>query len=358
MRPAPGFLLAMSLWSCLASVPGCSGGDPTQPGTGPDSIIPALPRDSIVPGMPLGYRNRFYQGMRYGLFVPPFYVPSRKYPLILYLHGSTDTTTWDLNWYHDPIQSSDPVIVVTPKSLRTNSGWGTSWDAGLAVDMQLTMEILSSLEQEFSIDTTRLYVHGTSMGGFGVFNILSKRPGLFAGAYAVCGGGTPATAAQMMLTPLWIFHGSADPVVPVTYSRDIYRAITAAGGTQVRYTEYPGVAHDAWTPVGKEATLPRWLLAQRKGVSHGSPEPVANLRVVGTEAGRPSLGWSPGDTAEADRKVWFYRVYRDGTLLAEVETPAFTDAVLASGTYAYSVATVSYYFKESGRGPTVQARIP
>lgn len=319
---------------------GCSGAKATGPITGPVG----------------GYHNLYYNGMRYGLYVPQSYTPSRKYPLILYLHGSTDTTTWDFAWYNDPIQSQDPVFVLTPKSLNPGLGWGASWDPWLSQDLQNTFDILASLERDFSIDTTRLYVTGTSMGGFGTFNVLSKRPGLFAAAYAICGGGATTTATQMSQTPLWIFHGSADPVVPVRYSRDIYYAIQQAGGTQVRYTEYPGVAHNAWDYAGKEKTLQRWFLAQRKGVSHGPPDAVADLQ-ASSSGGRVALTWSaPADTSSADHAVWFYRLYRDGTLLVELETPGYTDTAPPPGARpTYGVASVNYFFRESPRSAPAQA---
>ena len=325
---------------------GCAGGGATEP------VI-------RITGPLGGYHNLYYQGMRYGLFVPPSYDPARKYPLILYLHGSTDTTTWDFGWYHDPIQSQDPVFVVSPKSLQASSGWGTNWDTGFSVDLQKAMEVLGDVVYQFSIDTTRLYVTGTSMGGFGTFNVISKRPGVFAAAYAICGGGTPMTAAEMAQTPLWIFHGGADPVVPTQLSRDIYHAIQQAGGTQVRYTEYPGVGHNAWDYTAKEKTLDRWFLAQRKGVAHGSPDTVRSAQLTVTD-GRAALSWvAPADTSSADHAVWFYRVYRDGTLLAEVENPTYADGPLATGaTYAYTVASVNYYFRESARSGPVRAAIP
>ncbi|HEX9108169.1 MAG TPA: alpha/beta hydrolase [Longimicrobiales bacterium] len=306
-----------------------------------------------------GYHNLYFNGMRYGLYVPQSYTPSRKYPLILYLHGSTDTTSWDFEWYHDPIQSQDPVFVLSPKSVVPGLGWGASWEVGFSPDMQNTMDLLASTLRDFSIDTTRLYVTGTSMGGFGTFNVLSRRPGLFAAAYALCGGGTTASAAQMAQTPLWIFHGSADPVVSVQYSRDIYRAIQQAGGTQVRYTEYPGVGHNVWDYTPRQKTLQRWFLAQRKGVAHGAPDAVSGVQ-ASVSGGQLSLSWSaPADTTSPDHAVWFYRVFRDGSLVAEVETPGYTDAAPPAGTRpAYAVASVNYFFKESARSPQVQAAIP
>jgi len=340
-RAAP--LLAAMLCSSMLVLGACSGSK------GPEGITGPLG----------GYHNLHYNGMRYGLFVPPSYTPSRKYPLILYLHGSTDTTTWDFEWYHDPIQSQDPVFVLTPKSLNPSLGWGASWDASAAPDLQNTLDLLASTLREFSIDTTRLYVTGTSMGGFGTFNIISRRPGFFAAAYALCGGGTTATASQMAQTPLWIFHGGADPVVSVQYSRDIYHAIQQAGGTQVRYTEYPGVAHDVWDYTPGEKTLQRWFLAQRKGVVHGAPDAVLGLQLTTTGNG-VTLAWSaPADTVSADHAVWFYRVYRDGTLLVEVESPGYTDAPSSAAGHAiYTVASVNYFFRESARSGPVQAPTP
>jgi len=338
---APLLLAAIVGAGTLASG-GCSGSEATGPITGPLG----------------GYHNLYFNGMRYGLFVPPSYTPSRKYALILYLHGSTDTTTWDFEWYHDPVQSRDPLFVLTPRSLNPGLGWGASWDPWLSADLQNTLDLLSSTLRDFSIDTTRLYLTGTSMGGFGTFNVLSKRPGVFAAAYGVCGGGATTTAAQMAQTPLWIFHGSADPVVPVQYSRDIYYAIQQAGGAQVRYTEYPGVGHNAWDYTPREKTLQRWFLAQRKGVVHGTPDGVLGLQATVTGA-RVTLTWSaPADTASTDHAVWFYRVYRDGTLLAEVEDPGYADAAPPSGARAYTVASVNYFFKESARSAPVRATIP
>ncbi len=338
------FRLSLATIAAAALAAACSGNG----ATGPDQRYT------------VGYQNRYYNGMRYGLFVPAGYTPARKYPLILYLHGSTDTTTWDFGWYHDPIQARDPVFVLTPKAGSQSLGWGSSWDSWLPVDMLNTLEILASTRREFSIDSTRLYVTGTSMGGFGTFNLISKRPGLFAGAYAICGGGTTGTAEAMAQTPLWIFHGGADPVVPVRYSRDIYQAIQQAGGTQVRYTEYPGVAHNAWDYTAKEKTLDRWFLMQRKGMVHRAPDSVRTVQaaVSGTQA---TLTWrAPADTASSlDAPVWFYRVYRDGTLLVEVESPGYVDAALPGGAaHAYAVAAVNYFFKESPRSAPVQATVP
>jgi len=100
------------------------------------------------------------------------------------------------------------------------------------------------------------------MGGFGVFSVLAKERGKFAAGYAICGGSDARAAGKLVDTPLWIFHGADDDVVPVNLSRDVYNEMIRLGGKKVRYTEYPGVKHNSWENVSKEASLPDWLFAQ------------------------------------------------------------------------------------------------
>jgi hypothetical protein len=312
--------------------------------------------------LPTGYENSYYEGMRYGLFVPPSYDSTRSYPLIISLHGSTDTTSWDLGWYHDPVQTTDPCFVLTPKSLVASNGWGNSWTAGFSADMKKTLEIADSLIEKFNIDTNRLYIYGTSMGGYGVFSVLANQPGRFAGAFSICGGGNPATAKSVMETPLWIFHGSDDNVVPVSYSRDMYQAILNAGGKQVRYTEYPGVKHDAWTPAWKEPTLEWWLLAQKKGVQHGRPDTAENFKYEIMKNKQVELSWNPpADKTKPDNQIWYYKLFRNNELIAEINSTdsSYVDSNLISGTtYQYSMAAVNYFFELSKGASIISVMIP
>lgn len=314
-------------------------------------------RDTLVSdekhdlGLPDGYEQRFHDGLRYGLFVPPSYDPSEKYPLIVSLHGSMDTTSWDLMWYHEPIQLTDPVIVLTPKSLIPGNGWGTSWATMFSSDMRKTMEVVSDLRQTYSIDSDRLYVYGTSMGGFGVLSALALEPGLFAGAFSICGGGYAQTAPEVSQTPLWMFHGSLDPIVPLWQSKDLYEAMVAAGARQVRFTEYPEVGHEAWIPAWKEPTLTTWLLAQNRGATHGPPDPPENVRVEVGSSGEVTVRWNPpSDLEKADNAVWLYRITFRGQEIGEVDNTHLTFSPAGApgaSPEEYGVAAVNFWFEQS-----------
>ena len=122
-----------------------------------------------------GYQNWYLDSFRCGLFVPPSYDAQKKYPLVIFLHGYSDTTTWNLGWYNEPILSSDPCIVLTPKCpIQERGGWGNSWDPQTSPMMKKTYEMLELVKEAFNLDTDRFYICGSSMGGFGTFGAIKK----------------------------------------------------------------------------------------------------------------------------------------------------------------------------------------
>ncbi len=302
--------------------------------------------------LPPGYSDRFIEGFRYGLFVPPDYNPEQKYHLMLYLHGYSDTTSWNFTWYQPEFQAQYPTIVLTPKCLTSYSGgWGTSWDMQETYAIRMAFRALDSTLKYYNIDQLCMHIGGTSMGGFGTLYVLASRPGMFASAYAICGGGNPEMASFIKNTPLWIFHGDKDPIVPVSQSRNMYHAILDAGGSKVRYTEYPGVAHNSWDNAGRETTLYPWLFAQKLGTVHGSPGHVEELTCTLNDNNKPVLQWhAPANQDQQDRIVWCYRIYRNGELMASFvrDSSHLTDITALPGTiYNYSICAVNYFFQES-----------
>ncbi len=129
--------------------------------------------------------------------------------------------------------------------------------------LELTVELIDALGLEFSIDPDRIYITGLSMGGFGTWIAVSRYPDRFAAAVPICGGGDP-TAIGQTSAKIWAFHGAADRAVPPKRSREMVEALHRAGG-HPRYTEYPGVGHDAWRYAYMEPELVGWLFRQRRG---------------------------------------------------------------------------------------------
>ena len=60
--------------------------------------------------------------------------------------------------------------------------------------------------------------------------------------------------------PIWIFHGSDDPVVPVEESREMARSL----GVRAGYTEFAHTGHNAWDPAYTTTHVISWLVDQKR----------------------------------------------------------------------------------------------
>jgi predicted peptidase len=133
----------------------------------------------------------------------------------------------------------------------------------IAEPLRLALELTKSLREEFSVDPGRVYVTGLSMGGYGTWDAITRRPEDFAAAVPICGGGDPSRVERIARVPIWVFHGARDPVVKPSRSRDMVVALMTAGGAP-GYTQYPDVAHESWVPAYREPKLFEWLFAQKR----------------------------------------------------------------------------------------------
>jgi predicted peptidase len=204
-----------------------------------------------------------------------------RYPLVVFLHGGfgrgTDNRTQLRSgvdeFVKDAIRKKHPCFLAVPqcppdklwfKVSAADTKGNLPLPKSPTEPAALVLDLIETLCNEYRIDKDRIYLTGLSMGGYGTWDLISRRPELFAAAIPVCGGGDPAQAAQLAKLPIWAFHGDADPLVPVERGRDMIAAIKKAGG-QPKFTEYKGVSHDAWTQTYKNSEVLDWLFEQKKG---------------------------------------------------------------------------------------------
>lgn len=220
---------------------------------------------------------------RYKVLVPANWTAKKKWPVILFLHGAGERGDDNLAQTRVGIgpaleqqKETLQAVVVLPQCPRER--W---WPEP---EMQAhALRALDEAEKEFNGDTSRIYLTGLSMGGYGAWAIAASNPKRFAALAVVCGGvRTPpragarssplevaagddpyrATAEKIGKLPIWVFHGGADPVVPVTESQKMVEAFKSLG-VNARYTEYAGVGHNSWDKAYAEAELFPWMLSQR-----------------------------------------------------------------------------------------------
>jgi hypothetical protein len=86
-------------------------------------------------------------------------------------------------------------------------------------------------------------------------------------------------AAAIGPTPIWLFHGTVDPVVATRQSELMFDAVKAAGG-HIRLWLYQGVSHDSWSRAYNEPELPRWLLAHHLDATQQHLPPSAERLLI------------------------------------------------------------------------------
>ena len=263
--------------------------------------------------------------MAYRLYKPVNYDPSRKYPIVVALHGvgerGTDNTIQLTReelaqpWVRDSVQAKYPHFVMIPQCPTANNQywwpwnnwagtWNGTWSGTRSTANAAIISVLDSLKREFSLDTTRFYIAGLSMGGFGTFELMKWNPTVFAAAVPAAGGAdTSATAISAMAqTPFWIFHGASDPTInvnggsrkvvrkvedylakpavrfvssanqvnPTAISLDSLRKAVYVDGANYLYSEITGGVHNSgWLEAWRHPMLTDWVFSKRKvnGVS-------------------------------------------------------------------------------------------
>ncbi len=138
------------------------------------------------------YKKQLYiesgETLPYRILLPKNFDPSKRYPLILFLHGSgergSDNEAQLIHgsklFLNDSIRDQYPAIVVFPQC-PTDSYWSNvnikvdsttrkrvftfAMDGPPTNAMKLLPGLLNELEKNYKLDSKRRYVGGLSMGG-------------------------------------------------------------------------------------------------------------------------------------------------------------------------------------------------
>ena len=223
------------------------------------------------------FKTSFGEQLPYQIYAPEL-KDNAKVPVILLLHGAgergNDNKRQTAHGFKDIIEYSKannkPVIIIAPqcpKSMQwVNVKWNTkshSMPEFPSTPLRLALELLESKVKSSPIDRNRIYITGLSMGGYGTWDAISRKPEYFAAALPLCGGADVKQAAKLSKLPIWTIHGDKDKAIPVSRSRDIAKALKDAGG-KITYTEQPGAGHNIWTRTYSDKKILDWLFNQKK----------------------------------------------------------------------------------------------
>jgi len=204
---------------------------------------------------------------------------SKKYPLLLFIHGGAQFGNGN---------SDLPLVLIDaiPELLDEKF-----FPANFAVDGKnysfivmapqfirypYNNEVISAVtyaEANYRIDTTRVYITGFSLGSVIAGYVCADYPSLFAALVSIGGITAVPAGAQRMVDaklPIWAFHNTDDELIDVSYTKNfvsLYNSLNPA--IPARLTIFPAFGlsnHDSWTkatdPLYKEdgKNMYEWML--------------------------------------------------------------------------------------------------
>lgn len=225
------------------------------------------------------YGNAKGDSLNYRMLFPD-YDTFRKYPLVIFLHGSGERGNdneaqlkWGvMNFATDQMMVGHSAIVIAPQCPEKMS-WSnfdrnedpvqTKLLPAPSKPMELVIGLIMEMKKNRFVDTNRIYITGLSMGGFGTYDAIERYPNLFAAAMPVCGGGDASKAASIAHLPIWNFLGSDDGSVSPIYSLTMFNALMKAGA-HPGFTQYPETGHFSWLAAYSDPQVYEWLFRQHK----------------------------------------------------------------------------------------------
>lgn len=227
---------------------------------------------------------------------------STKVPLVVFLHGAGERGDDNEKQLKNAIlevvkensQSQfNQSVVIAPQCPSDKQWVNTPW-ANRNCNYQLSSvqetDLLKSvvkLVEEYRkydfIDTNRVYAVGLSMGGFGVWDLVSRHSDLFTAASPICGAGPSDAIETLKDFPIYTFHGTNDTTVANLGTIELVNKIKQAGGKKIQYVSFEGDGHGIWNKAityGGDKTHPsleNWLFSQNKNIE----EKITRVACIG-----------------------------------------------------------------------------
>ena len=184
-------------------------------------------------------KNEIPGGYNFWIYTPVDYFYSQEQtPVIIFLHGAS-LCGRNLNRVRrygplDAIVKGRDIDAITIVPQNPGGAWSP----------KKIMEVLDWVKTNYPCDTTRVYVLGMSLGGYGTMDVCATYPDRIAAGMALCGGASVKDVSGLGRLPFWIIHGTADRAVPIKQSKVVVEKLQSEGNdTRLRYDWWQGANH-------------------------------------------------------------------------------------------------------------------
>lgn len=207
-------------------------------------------------------------GYDFWVYTPTdYYYSLETTPVVMFLHGAS-LCSKDMNRSRrygplDAIVSGRQIdaLVIVPQNP------GGAWNPDKLND------ILEWTKKNYAMDSTRVYVLGMSLGGYGTMDFAAAYPDKIAAAMALCGGCSAKDKSGLGRLPLWIIHGTGDRAVPVKQSQTVVKQLQDTNNDKrLRFDWLQGASHGALARILYMRKTYEWLF------SHSTADPGRPVR--------------------------------------------------------------------------------
>ena len=199
----------------------------------------------------------------------------KKIPLLIVLHGGGGTGM-DIQKVKGaplgPLRTMQKAgiesLVVAPQAgrsaikIKAEGGW-------LPADLNV---LLAHLLETFPIDPDRVFLTGSSMGGYGTYAWAGVNPEHFAAIAPMVGGIGPGGpkdittelelwGKNLATLPMRTYYGAKDKVVPADRGEMILEAVEKAGGKKAELIIFEDMGHDAGRRPYSDPDFFKWLFS-------------------------------------------------------------------------------------------------
>ena len=222
--------------------------------------------------------------LNYRIMYPKDFSAEKEYPIVFFLHGAGERGSDNEKqlvhgstlFLKEENLNKFPAIIVFPQC-PTEDYWSNAKvnrkkrpvsfkyknRKKPTKALGLVMDLVDETIEKSYVKKDQVYVMGLSMGGMGTFELLYRKPNIFAAAIPICGGGDPkGTKEYAAKVPLWIFHGAKDDVVSPHLSIKMADKIIENGG-HPNLTIYSDANHNSWDAAFAETELLTWLFSNK-----------------------------------------------------------------------------------------------
>lgn len=235
------------------------------------NTINQLPTDNFKKFV---YKNNSKE-LPYRLLFPKNYDKNKKYPLVVAFHNSSrigNDNEKQLEhltkiWIRDEIYNQYNAFVLAPQFNQHSSVYSENKEGILTSkpsdDVYQVLELLHETEKKYTIDKSRIYLIGYSMGASTAQNLINLKPKKFAALVSVAAVPDFSNLKAWKSKNIFLIHGLKDTSNPYKGSEKLFTQMQ--GNKNLVFKTFTELNHDNITiPLLLSDEIPNWLFQQHQ----------------------------------------------------------------------------------------------